>query len=110
MLRVKGSPTQKHAYLRLAQREPQRGERLKMIMFREFEQWVVLGAPDCAVLDVQPHHFRHGCDTAAGASGAPLLAQDGSVIGVHVEMLKDGGKASRSDNVLRYLTPLRSGK
>eukprot|EP01034_Spumella_vulgaris_P045414 gene45414-56569_t len=80
------------------QRDPQRGERLKIIMFREFEQWVVLGAPDCAVLDVQPHHFRHGCDTAAGASGAPLLAQDGSVIGVHVEMLKDGGKASRSDN------------
>lgn len=109
VLRVKGSPTQKHAYLRLAQRKPQRGERLQMIMFREFEQWVVLDAPDCAVLEVRPHHFRHGCDTGAGASGAPLLAKDGSVIGVHMERLTDGGKASRSDNVLKFLTPVRHG-
>jgi V8-like Glu-specific endopeptidase len=63
--------------------------------------WVYSSGEDCKVDRTNDQELFHMCDTGAGSSGAPLLAPNGSVIGVHVGRGKDDKRSVRADVILK---------
>lgn len=109
LYRVEGNPGARFGFLRLGSKPAAGAAPLTSIFYRAGpDKLVVVDSPECKVLLIWEEVFSHGCDTGAGSGGAPLLAADGSVVGIHLGRTAEGtGRATRIDALGPVLARVR---
>lgn len=123
LLRLTGKPgvAQAWGHLRLATREPRDNEQLVLIQ-HPFSQPKQVSKTGCTLstanapnLTGNKSDFGHLCDTLNGSSGAPVLGEDFTVIGMHhlgfdlsEPRWSDENRAVRATKLHRRLTPFLS--
>ncbi|UXI70301.1 trypsin-like serine peptidase [Tahibacter amnicola] len=110
LLKVEGTPGNKHGILSLSTEAPKLGQPLAVVLFRGTRRRLaVVGNDDCRVKALDDQHLFHLCDTGGGSSGAPVIsAADGTVVGLHVRRSEKGGAAIRSDVLVGKVPPLHA--
>ena len=112
--RVEGKPGNEFGVLKLSDKEPDIGDALAMIFFRDGgpEQLVDVPSEDCRVMAVQDQSLEYGCSTGSGSGGAPLLSPQGDrVYGLHHLRAQESGRgvAVKSTTILSRIKQLNPG-
>ncbi len=105
LIRINGDPGSKHGWLKLASDAPKVLQKICSLQTRgSAQQLAVLNVANCRVESVYENEFTHGCSTAPGAAGGPLLTEDGKqVLGIHYATFRNKRSALRSDLIAKKI-------